>query len=67
MSDWIPIDGETMPPDGRHLVVLSRDDDDFRAITTAEFNGRSGWWLNDPFGDAEITHWMKLPAFPEAP
>lgn len=64
MSDWILIDGDTMPPDGRHLVVFEWGDG-VRSIGFAVFNHRSGWWDTESRAESEITHWQLLPPLPK--
>jgi hypothetical protein len=63
MSEWLPI--ETAPKDGTCVLVVSCG-----RVVTASFSKYSEKWfdgcLNDLDGTEQPTHWMPLPAPPEA-
>jgi len=60
MSDWHPI--ETAPKDGRRFIAFSP----MYGVTAAHFDSTSGMinLHSCLYQDAEVTHWMELPAPP---
>ena len=62
---WHPI--ETAPKDGRLSLVRQASGDEWVGTFTAYYSAsRGGWLYSDNRSVTNPTHWMPLPAPPEA-
>jgi hypothetical protein len=70
VDHWQPI--ETAPKDGTWLLVVCEQSIEkarWDATLTVRGKPRPGWifWRQGYVRDAEVTHWMLLPALPSPP
>jgi hypothetical protein len=59
---WIPV-SDRLPEDGQSVVVFWSK---YRQVGEAVFGKDEGWFSTDRGGCYEVSHWMPLPAPPEA-
>ena len=61
---WQPI--KTAPKDGRRIIAATPSYTEPLILYWMELNGLAAWWDWDLDSYIDVTHWMPLPAAPEA-